>query len=90
MYNRSKWAKCRSVNGKYSWCLKEFDLNINKMKSFVSNGASVMTGIHYRVAESLKRVNNVMLNFHCICHRLALACSGNETEHIKKVEEILT
>ena len=72
--------------------LKEFDLNINKMKSFVSDGASVMTGIHNGVAARLKRVNDVMLNFHCICHRLALACChfGNETEYIKEVEEILT
>ena len=72
--------------------LKEFDLNINKMKSFVGDGASVMTGIHNGVAVRLKRVNNVMLNFHCICHRLALACcdSGNETEYIKEVEGILT
>ena len=62
------------------------------MKSFVSDGASVMTGIHNGVAARLKRVNNMMLNFHCICHRLALACcdSGNETEYIKEVEGIFT
>ena len=41
--------------------LKEFDVNINKMKSFVSDGASVMTEIHNGVAARLKRVNNVML-----------------------------
>ena len=34
--------------------LKEFDLNINKMKSFVSDRASVMTGIHNGVAARLK------------------------------------
>ena len=62
------------------------------MKSFLSDGASVMTGIHNGVAARLKRVNNVILNFLCICHRLALACcdTGNETEHIKEVEGILT
>ena len=53
-----------------------------------------MTEIHNGVAARLKRVNNVMLNFHCICHRLALACcdSGNETEYeyIKEVEGMLT
>ena len=65
--------------------LKELELNINIMKSFVNDGASVMTGIHNGVVARLKRVNNVMLNFHCICHRLALACcdSGNETEYIR-------
>ena len=62
--------------------LKEFGSNINNMKSFVSDGASVMTGIHNGVAAKLKQVNNVMLNLHCICHVLALPCcdSGNETE----------
>ena len=66
------------------------------MKSFVSDRASVMTGIHNGVAARLKRVNNVMLNFHCICHRLALACSDSENEteyvtaYIKEVEGILT
>ena len=72
--------------------LKEFDLNISKMKSFVSDRGSVMTGIHNGVAARLKRVKNVMLNFHCICHTLTLACcdSGNETEYIKEVEGILT
>ena len=24
---------------------------------------------------SVKRVNKVLFNFHCICHRLALACA---------------
>ena len=72
--------------------LKEFDLNINIMKSLVSDRASVMPGIHNGVVVRLKRVNNVMLNFHCIFHRLALTCcdSGNETEYIKEVEGIFT
>ena len=42
---------------------KEFDFNIHKMKSFVSDGTSVMTGIHNGVAARLKRVNNVLLIF---------------------------
>ena len=51
-----------------------------------------MTGIHNGVAPRLKRVNNVMLNLHWICHRLVLgSCeSGNETEYIKEVDGILT
>ena len=54
--------------------LKECDLEVRNLKSFVSDGASVMTGEH-DVAARLKRVNKVLLNFHCICHRLALACA---------------
>ena len=52
--------------------LKECDLEVRNLKSFVSDGASVMTGEHNGVAARLKRVNKVLLNFHCICHRLAL------------------
>ena len=72
--------------------LKEFNLNINKMKSFVSVRVSVMTGIHNGVAAKLKRLNNVILNFNCICNRLAFACcdSRNETEYIKEDEKFLT
>ena len=90
MYYRSKWTNAEVLTESILGVLKEFDLNINKMKSFVSDGASVMSGIHNGVAATLKRVNNVMLNFHCICHRLVLACcdSGNETEYIKQVEGI--
>ena len=71
---------------------KEFDLNINKMMSLVSDGVSVMTGNYNGVAARLKRVNNMMVNFHCICHRLVLACcdSENETEYIKEVVGIFT
>ena len=49
--------------------LKECDLEVGNLKSFVSDGASVMTGEHNGVAARLKCVNQVLLNFHCICHR---------------------
>ena len=62
--------------------LKELELNINIMKSFVNDGASVMTGIHNGVAARLKRVNNVMLNFHCICHILEMKLNTLEVEGI--------
>ena len=55
--------------------LKECDLEVRNLKSFVSDGASVMTGEHNGVAVRLKRVNKLLLNFHCICHRLVLACA---------------
>ena len=66
--------------------LKECDLEVRNLKSFVSDGASVMTGEHNGVAARLKRVNKVLLNFHCICHRLALACAdtGDSIKYIGK------
>ena len=71
--------------------LKECDLEVRNLKSFVSDGASVMTGEHNGVAARLKRVNKVLLNFHCICHRLALACAdtGDSIKYIVEVESLL-
>lgn len=39
----------------------------------------------------LKHVNKVLLNFHCICHRLALACAdaGDSIKYIVEVESLL-
>ncbi|XP_068720533.1 zinc finger protein 862-like [Montipora capricornis] len=71
--------------------LKECDVEVRNLKSFVSDGASVMTGEHNGVAARLKRVNKVFLNFHCICHRLALACAdtGDSITYIVEVESLL-
>ena len=43
------------------------------------------------LAARLKRVNKVLLNFHCICHRLALACAdtGDSIKYIVEVESLL-
>ena len=47
------------------------------MKAFTSDGASVMIGVNEGVVAKLRMHEccRCMLNFHCICHRLALACS---------------
>ena len=43
------------------------------------------------MAARLKCVNKVLLNFHCICHRLALACAdtGDSIKYIVEVESLL-
>ena len=71
--------------------LKECDLEVRNLKSFVSDGASVMTGEHNGVAARLKHVNKVLLNFHCICHRLAHACAdtGDSIKYIVEGESLL-
>lgn len=42
--------------------LNECDLEVRDLKSFVSDGDSVMTGEHNGVAARLKNVNKVLLN----------------------------
>ena len=68
------------------------ELNIEKMKAFVSDGASVMVGKKGGVAKKLRdNFTKTMINVHCICHRLGLACgdTGDDFNFIRNVEEIL-
>ena len=71
--------------------LSDCDLDINKLSGLSTDGASVMVGKENGVAAKLKREAKMLLNVHCICHRLALAC-GDANDHIsyiKTVEKVL-
>ena len=50
-----------------------------------------MVGKNNGVAALLKRENPRLVNVHCICHRLALACgdSNNEVEYMLTIERLL-
>ena len=50
-----------------------------------------MTGKKNGVATKLKELNPVLISVHCICHKLALACTdtNKEIDYIKRVEDIL-
>ena len=51
-------------------------LELNKLASMVTDGASVMMGHTSGVAAILKeRVNKSLINVHCLAHRLALSCT---------------
>ena len=47
-----------------------------------------MVGKENGVAAKLKREAKLLLNVHCICHRLALACgdANDQISYIKTVE----
>ena len=59
--------------------------------SFVSDGAPVMTGHRNGLAVKLEEVNKNMISFHCICHKLALACTDTlkELDYISLVQDHL-
>lgn len=61
------------------------------MSSFVSDGASVMTGRHAGVATLLRSKNTQIIAVHCICHRLALASAqaSNEAKYLKQMKDHL-
>ena len=60
--------------------LSKGDLDINRLSSLASDGASVMTGSHNGVAAKLWEIVPT-LNIHCICHHLALACNDVNDYH---------
>ena len=71
---------------------EELNIEISKLRAFVSDGASVMVGVKGGAASKLREdFRQTMINIHCICHRLALACgdTGDNYKFIKKVEENL-
>ena len=71
---------------------KELTLEIKNLKAFVSDGASVMTGVKGGAAAKLRNeFTSTMINVHCVCHRLALACAdtGDDYKFINSLEETL-
>ncbi|XP_028416122.1 uncharacterized protein LOC114539706 [Dendronephthya gigantea] len=71
--------------------LKKHGLDINELKGFASDGASVMTGKNGGVAAKFKNLKEceTMISIHCVCHRLALACAdtGDELKFIQDFEK---
>ena len=70
--------------------ISKLGLELKTLMAFSSDGASVMTGGNTRVAARLRQhqVLQCMLNIHCICHRLALACAdlSDQLTFLKKFE----
>ena len=59
--------------------------SLTNLKGLATDGASVMTGKKNGVATKLKELNPVLISVHCICHKLALACTdtNKEIDYIK-------
>lgn len=71
--------------------MTELNMEINKVSSLVSDGASVMLRSRTGLAARLKEVNSTIISIHCICHKLALACvdTAKDVEYIGTVEDLL-
>ena len=85
-------ANAETITHTITQQIDDAGLNRQHLSSFASDGVSVMTGKTNGVAATLRRtVNPSLINTHCICHRLALACaSANDSlSFLLKVEEIL-
>lgn len=71
--------------------LQECGLDVKRLSGLATDGCSVMTGKRNGVSSQLCQESPLLLNVHCICHRLALACgdANNDVSHICTVEKIL-
>ena len=71
--------------------LSDCDLVINKLSGLSTDCASVMVVKENGVAAKLTREAKMLLNIHCIYHRLALAGgdANDHTSYIKTVEKVL-
>ncbi|XP_033100762.1 zinc finger protein 862-like, partial [Anneissia japonica] len=72
--------------------IEEFQLPLGKLKGLVTDGAAVMVGKNNGLAAKLKAVNPSIITVHCICHRLALACTDSNValKYIDEVQLIVT
>ena len=86
-------ATAETIHGCLINLLNFLDLKIQNAQAFTSDGASVMTRHQSGAAAQLSEHENgqTMLSIHCLCHRLALACSdtGDGLSYIQEFEETL-
>ena len=73
-------------------CLSDRNVSMSKVMGFGSDGAKAMTSTGEGVRGHLLRQNPMLLNFHCIAHRLALVSSqaANSIPYLKEYQETLT
>ena len=74
--------------------LQACTLSTDKLIRLATDGASVMVGRKNGLAAKLKDVNPRLISVHCVCHKLALACTDAKDDgnlkFIKEVETVVT
>lgn len=67
--------------------IDDSNLDVSKLSGLATDGCSVMTGKRNGVAALIRRECKLLLNVHCICHRLALAC-GDANDHVAYIQTV--
>ena len=73
-------ADSKALSNTLCSSLEESNLNIKNACGLATDGASVMVGKKTGLATLLKQQNPSLISIHCVCHRLALACTDTNTE----------
>lgn len=55
------------------------NLDMMKITGLCTDGASVMIGKKDGLGAKLKRLNKCLIATHCVCHRLAIACTDTNS-----------
>ncbi|XP_019617203.1 PREDICTED: zinc finger protein 862-like [Branchiostoma belcheri] len=86
-------ANAEALLENFTELLDACGLEVSDIHGLCSDGASVMLGKKDGFAAKLKRLPGCkkILAFHCVCHKLALACcdTSGDLKAIKDVEEVL-
>ena len=71
--------------------LQACTLSTDKLIGLATDGASVMVGRKNGLGAKLKDVNPRLISVHCVCHKLALACTdAKDDENLKFIKEVET
>ena len=84
-------ANARAISELVLKSFVDSDVPFSRVTGFSSDGASVMLGKNTGVAARLRDHNPKLINIHCVCHKLALACSDSDSEIqcVKQIQETL-
>lgn len=71
--------------------LKTYNLNLENIIGFTSDGGSNMVGKNVGVSTRIKELNPWLIQNHCLCHKLHLVCkdSDKESEDILNLSQTL-
>ena len=85
-------ADATTLHGVITNQLQALKIPLKNLRGLATDGASVMTGKNKGLATLLKKDVISLVAVHCICHKLALACTdtNDELKMIKEVETEVT
>ena len=84
-------ANADAILGILTKQIEEAGLDKKRLAGPATDGSSVMTGKRNGLAVRLRKDCKLLLNVHCICRRLALACgdANDQVSYIKTIEKVL-
>jgi hypothetical protein len=80
-------ANAATLHAVITKCMDALQIPMDNMRGLATDGAGVMTGRVNGLAALFKRDLPTLVSVHCVCHRLALACTDTN-ENLKKIKDV--